>query len=141
MFRYCRFSTASIFIFVALLALPGCAEEDKPASESPTFKNPVYDANFPDPHIIRADGKYYAYSTNDSGANVPTLRSGNLVDWTMGEDAMPELASWTFPGKTWAPEVLHREDGNSSCTTPPRLPPMGSSASVTRSAILPEANL
>ena len=24
---------------------------------------------------------------------------------------MPELAPWTAPGKTWAPEVLRREDG------------------------------
>ncbi|MDQ5828631.1 MAG: family 43 glycosylhydrolase, partial [Actinomycetota bacterium] len=31
--------------------------------------------------------------------------------WTVGENAMPELAPWTAPGKTWAPEVLHREDG------------------------------
>jgi beta-xylosidase len=110
LFKYCRLSTASIFILLALLALPSCGEEDNPSSESPTFKNPVYDTNFPDPHIIRADGEYYAYSTNDSGANVPTLRSENLVDWTVGEDAMPQLAPWTAPGMTWAPEVLHRED-------------------------------
>jgi beta-xylosidase len=111
LFKYCRLSTALVIILVALLALPGCAEEDYPDTGSSTFKNPVYDANFPDPHIIRADGKYYAYSTNASGANVPTLRSENLVDWTVGEDAMPELAPWTAPGKTWAPEVLHRRDG------------------------------
>ncbi len=77
MFKYCHLSTASIFI---LLALPGCGDEDNPASESATFENAVHDANFPDPHIIRADGNYYAYSTNDSGANVPTLRSENLVE-------------------------------------------------------------
>ena len=79
MFKYCRLSTASTFI------------------------NPDYDTNFPDPHIIRVDGKYYAYSANDSGANVPTLRSESLVYWTVGEDAMPELAPWTAPGKTWDP--------------------------------------
>ncbi|MBD0355091.1 MAG: family 43 glycosylhydrolase [Rubrobacteraceae bacterium] len=141
MFKYCRLSTASIFILVALLALPGCGEEDNPTSESPTFKNPVYDTNFPDPHIIRADGKYYAYSTNDSGANVPTLRSENLVDWTVGENAMPELAPWTAPGKTWAPEVLHREDGKYALYYTPPLPPLESSASTTHSAILLEAPL
>jgi hypothetical protein len=86
LFKYRRLTTALIFIFVSLPALSGCGGEGSPASESEklTLKNPVYDANFPDPHIIRADGKYYAYSTNDSGANVPTLRSENLVDWTIG---------------------------------------------------------
>ena len=115
MFKYHRRRSALIFIFVSLVTLPGCGGEGDQESSSPsqrsTYKNPVYDANFPDPHIIRAEGEYFAYSTNDSGANVPTLRSENLVDWVVGGDAMPELAPWTAPGKTWAPEVLHREDG------------------------------
>ena len=39
--------------------------------------------------------------------NVQTLVSDDLVTWTQGSDAMPELASWTTPGKVWAPEA-HR---------------------------------
>lgn len=75
------------------------------------FANPVYESNFPDPHVIQVDGTYYAYATNDDDGHVQTLQSKDLVNWTEGPDAMPELAPWVNPGKTWAPEVLQREDG------------------------------
>ena len=35
-----------------------------------------------------------------------TLTSPDLVTWESAPDAMPELGSWAFTGKTWAPEVL-----------------------------------
>ena len=96
-----------------LFALTGCAGRgDRAATEEArTFENPVHDANFPDPFVLRSGGAYHAYSTNDYTANVPTLRSRDLVDWTAGGDAMPDLAPWAAPGKTWAPEVLRRDDG------------------------------
>jgi len=114
---------AATVLLLALLALPGlsaCGGPDgSPASreeaadgttaETETFRNPVYDANFPDPFVLEADGSYHAYSTNDSTTNVPTLSSDDLVNWREGEDAMPDLAPWTMPGKTWAPEVLGPE--------------------------------
>ncbi|MDP9350697.1 MAG: glycoside hydrolase family 43 protein [Chloroflexota bacterium] len=75
------------------------------------FTNPVYESNFPDPHVLEVDGTYYAYATNDDNGNVQTLQSKDLVNWTEGPDAMPELAPWVNPGKTWAPEVLRRKDG------------------------------
>ncbi len=100
-----------------VLALPGCGDEtpgdhgsSKPA-EPATFANPVYDANFPDPFVLREGETYHAYSTNDAEANVPTLRSRDLVEWRKGGDAMPDLAPWVTPGQTWAPEVLRREGG------------------------------
>ena len=80
------------------------------SADAKMFENPVYDSNFPDPYILRADGTYYAYSTNGDGANVPMLESKDLVNWSQGTDAMPELAPWVTPGKTWAPEVLVRRD-------------------------------
>ena len=75
------------------------------------FVNPVFESNFPDPHVIRVGKEYHAYATNGPAGNVPTLRSTDLVEWTEGADAMPELAPWVEPGKTWAPEVLRRADG------------------------------
>jgi beta-xylosidase len=104
--------------FLLLLTLSGCGGDagsgDRGSSASarpPTFENPVYDTDFPDPFVLRAGGAYHAYSTNADEENVPTLRSDDLVGWREGEDAMPELAPWVTPGQTWAPEVLRREDG------------------------------
>jgi beta-xylosidase len=55
---------------------------------------------------------YYAYATGNTAAavNIQTARSRDLVHWTAGKDAMPNLASWAG-GATWAPEVLHRPHG------------------------------
>ena len=75
------------------------------------FSNPVHDANFPDPFVLRSGDAYHAYATNDATKNVPTLRSSNLVDWKGVGDAMPDLPVWVVPGKTWAPEVLRLGDG------------------------------
>lgn len=68
------------------------------------FSNPVWDSNFPDPEILVDDGRYIATATNGNGMNVQTLISTDLVTWTQGSDALPKLASWTTPGKVWAPE-------------------------------------
>lgn len=71
----------------------------------------MHDENFPDPFVLRVGETYYAYGTNSDAGNVPTLRSSDLVAWTPGEDALPELGPWATAGKTWAPEVLRRRDG------------------------------
>ena len=103
---------------VFVLALAGCGQDVGSETRGPsspakpeTFANPVYEANFPDPFVLRVGETYHAYSTNDAEANVPTLRSEDLVHWEKGGDAMPRLAPWVAPGKTWAPEVLARRGG------------------------------
>lgn len=73
---------------------------------SATFTNPVLDANFPDPFILKDGGRYYAYATNGSKGNVPYAVSRDLVDWETRGDAFPRLPSWVQPGLTWAPEVV-----------------------------------
>ena len=75
------------------------------------FTNPVYDENFPDPFVLRERGRYYAYGTNSAGLNVQLLRSRDLVEWRPLGDAMPRLAGWTVPGRTWAPEVVRLRRG------------------------------
>lgn len=75
------------------------------------FRNPVHAADFPDPFVLREDGTYYAYATNAAGKEVQTLTSTDLVHWRPGRDALPIVGAWAYPGKTWAPEVLAREDG------------------------------
>jgi beta-xylosidase len=100
-----------------LVAGVACGGDDdkavrQPSTPSPRFTNPVYEEDFPDPFVLRVDGTYYAYGTNGDGMNVRTLRSPDLVRWKAGKDALPELGSWAFTGRTWAPEVLRRGDGN-----------------------------
>lgn len=76
-----------------------------------TFTNPVHESDFPDPFVLRVDETYHAYGTNARGKEVQTLTSTDLVHWQAGPDALPVVGRWGYPGKTWAPEVLAREDG------------------------------
>ncbi|GIF76102.1 hypothetical protein Asi02nite_56200 [Asanoa siamensis] len=87
---------------VVAAALGGCAG-DEPA---PTFTNPVYASDAPDPQAIRVGEAWFLFHTNTPAANVPVLTSPDLVTWSPAGDALPALGSWAVGGKTWAPEVL-----------------------------------
>jgi predicted NBD/HSP70 family sugar kinase len=93
-------------LLVLALLLAGCG-----GGAAKTFRNPVYNRDFPDPFVLHVGDTYYAYATNGNGSNVQTASSKDLVHWTAGPDALPKLGSWAFPGSTWAPEVSARPDG------------------------------
>jgi beta-xylosidase len=120
---------------IGLLLLSACAStstateppEQEPAStatESPTltpeptelsgpsYTNPVYNSDFPDPHVILVNDTYYAYSTVVSPSNIQVISSKDLVDWEDLGDALPALPKWALinSGYTWAPGVIQIED-------------------------------
>jgi beta-xylosidase len=79
----------------------------------PSFTNPVYKNDFPDPHVILVDDTYYAYgTTNGSSINIRAIRSQDLVNWEELGDALPALPKWSVlnAGFTWAPGVIQIED-------------------------------
>ncbi len=98
-----------LLVLPLVLLLAAACGGDDPAAER--FTNPVYAHDFPDPFVLEVDGTYYAYGTNGGGKEVQTLTSADLVRWRPGRDALPDVGSWAYPGKTWAPEVLARDDG------------------------------
>lgn len=113
-----------------LLALAGCtggggAGPERAATTAPTtqseaavttgegFTNPVYPTNFPDPHLLAdGEGGYLAFATNGNAMNVQTATSEDMVTWAQGSDALPQLPSWSTPGKVWAPETIAWADGS-----------------------------
>jgi beta-xylosidase len=118
-------SARSLLLLLALAAgLAGCntASSPTPADQAqtaaqtapaptatlsgPVYDNPVYDRNFPDPHVLRVGDIYYAYSTADAGANIPVVRSTDLVHWESLGDSLLAVPSWSQPGHTWAPGVI-----------------------------------
>lgn len=82
------------------------------ALSGPSYTNPVYKHDFPDPHLLRVDDTYYAYSTNTGGTNIPVLTSTDLVHWDNLGDALPALPKWAVLnfGNVWAPGVIQVED-------------------------------
>ena len=91
---------------------PPAAGRPAPTASAPaTYTNPVWDADFPDPTVIRArDGYYYAYATETRRAgqvlNLQVARSPDLVHWTHLGDALPVKPSWAKTTDSfWAPHV------------------------------------
>src|SRR4029453_1885576 len=80
------------------LALSGCAAQ--PLAPAPTLhSNPVLDADFPDPAVIRAPaGFYYAYATeterDGKWVNLQVARSADLGKWEYLGDALPAKPGW-----------------------------------------------
>lgn len=82
-----------------------------PATSAATYTNPVLDADFPDPTVIRAgDGMYYAYGTQTERdgrmINLQVARSADLVRWEHLGDALPVKPGWASRTQDfWAPHV------------------------------------
>lgn len=102
------------WIAVAALALSGCATLQSPTAA--TYTNPVINADFPDPAVIKApDGFYYAYATQtktgDKWVNIQLARSSDLVTWRQLGDALPAKPNWAAKTQDfWAPHVSRHGD-------------------------------
>jgi arabinan endo-1,5-alpha-L-arabinosidase len=105
---------ASFFLTLAALAgLGGCATPAENASPA-TYVNPVIDADFPDPAVLKAeDGFFYVYATQsgagagDAMLNIQAARSRDLVAWERLGDALPVKPGWASRTQDfWAPHVV-----------------------------------
>ena len=75
----------------------------------PTYTNPVHDAYFADPFVLRHDGRYFAYgSAPPAHGTVPALESQDLVHWRPLGHVLEPLSE--EPLEYWAPEVAFRDD-------------------------------
>jgi len=109
-----NFLTKKLFCLALVFAclVPILAQKAQPAKQTETFQNPVFDADFPDPTVIRAsDGFFYAYATqaviDGKLHHIQVLRSGDLINWQRLPDALPEKPVWANKPepKFWAPHV------------------------------------
>ena len=103
-------------LFASALALNACALPALQPAATSTYTNPVLDADFPDPTVIRApDGFYYAYATQSERdgkmVNIQVARSTDLVAWQYLGDALPAKPTWASQTQDfWAPHVLRERD-------------------------------
>ncbi len=79
----------------------------------PSFTNPVYNDDFPDPFVMRVGNTYYAYATTNGGTiNIRAIKSEDLIHRENLGDALPALPKWSVfnSGFTWAPGVVQIGD-------------------------------
>lgn len=80
------------------------ASSEKPRELTTVFfQNPIYNADFPDPSIVRhTDGQFYTFAT---GGRI--IKSANLVEWEALSNAIAR-PTWGTPGANiWAPDVQY----------------------------------
>lgn len=94
--------------------VPEGTEVPVPSGTIPNLKkhNPVLDLDFPDPTVIRANGRYYAYATqakyNGRMLNIQVASSKDLFNWKHEGDALPAKPVWASHTQDfWAPHVLY----------------------------------
>src|SRR3954452_12670966 len=72
---------------------------------------PAFERDFPDPSVISAGGRYYAFATQTSweprGHVIPILVSGDLAHWSYAADVFATPPAWGR-GDWWAPAVVAR---------------------------------
>jgi arabinan endo-1,5-alpha-L-arabinosidase len=101
---------------LALIAFAVASCAAAPRDVPATFANPVLDADFPDPAVLKApDGFYYAYATQTERdgrkINLQVARSLDLMRWEWLGDALPVKPGWaSSTWDFWAPHVA-RHDG------------------------------
>lgn len=94
---------------IAAFGLAGCATAPRPSAS--TYLNPVIDADFPDPTVIRGPDGYYGYATqtqrDGKWINIQLARSPDLVHWQYLGDALPAKPGWASTTQDfWAPHVI-----------------------------------
>ena len=114
---------------VMVVIISGIAASSSPALTTVTLERKttgaVYPGNFPDPSILVAKGRYYAYSTQSAGENIQLISSSDLLHWSTPRDALPVLPSWAKAGFTWAPAVAHSPTGGYEMFYSARDPQLG----------------
>jgi arabinan endo-1,5-alpha-L-arabinosidase len=109
-----RLLTAALLGVATSACAPAAPPPDEPAVRA-TYTNPVLDADFPDPTVIRAqDGMFYAYATQTERdgrmINIQVARSADLVRWDHLGDALPVKPAWASRTQDfWAPHVAQRD--------------------------------
>ena len=70
---------------------------------------PVLTANFPDPSVLRASGRYYGFATRTPQIHVQVAEATDFTSWTLHRDydAMPEVPEWVYLElpEIWSPDV------------------------------------
>ena len=98
-----------------LTALAGCVAPAERTASTATYTNPVIDADFPDPAVLRAsDGWFYVYATQGQHdgrmLNIQVARSRDLVSWERVGDALPVKPAWASRTQDfWAPHVAEHD--------------------------------
>ena len=92
------------------LCLISLAFQASTMNSSYPLAGPLTSSIFADPSVIKVNGTYYAYATQNSKSSVPVAKSVDFRKWQVLEkDALPDPGPWAQIGHNesiWAPDVV-----------------------------------
>ena len=80
-----------------------------------TYKNPVLNADYSDPDVIRVGDKYYMVASDFHYIGMQVLQSDDMVNWRLASQvyARFDLSGWDannhYAGGSWAPSIRWRD--------------------------------
>lgn len=97
----------AVLVTAILFSAAGCGDFK---SVTLTYTNPVWEGTLADPHVIYADGCYYAYGTGGGGdgRQFPILKSEDFTNWRHIGGALTPVKEPALD-LYWAPEVVEHE--------------------------------
>jgi beta-xylosidase len=111
------FSTFAIFVLLSSCSSNSNQENGNPnpmnGSTQDTITNPLWEDDFPDPHVLRSSNGWFAFATGNPGYyNIGVSSSLDFTVWSPVQEALPERPSWQpiSQGLTWAPDVSKVQD-------------------------------
>ncbi len=103
-----------LFIFCAYAAL---AQSIRPWGDqgNGTYINPILNADYSDPDVIRVDDKYYMVASDFHYIGMPVLESTDMVNWTIIGQVYDrfDYPGWDsnnrYAGGSWAPSLRYHD--------------------------------
>lgn len=105
-------------IIAALIAVTSLSAQhplDWGDQHNGTYKNPVLNADFSDPDVIRVDDKYYMVASDFHFIGMQVLESSDLVNWHIISQVYNrfDLPGWDenthYSGGSWAPSIRYHD--------------------------------
>ena len=110
---------AKPFLLLAALLCAAALGAQKPLEwgdqGNGTYKNPVLNADYSDPDVIRVGDRYYMVSSNFNHLGMQLLESTDMVNWRLVSHIFNryDLPGWDEPKHysrgAWAPSIRHHD--------------------------------
>ena len=109
----------TFFLLVWAAACLSCAAQSPMWGDqgNGTYANPILNADYSDPDVIRVGDKYYMVCSDFHYIGMPVLESNDMVNWTIVGQVYDrfDFEGWDdnrrFAGGSWVPLPTRAESG------------------------------
>ena len=104
-----------IAVIACLMLSAGCLAAGWGDLGNGRYANPVLNADYSDPDVIRVNDKYYMVCSDFHFIGMPVLESSDMVNWTIISQVYDsfDYPGWKemerYAGGSWSPAIRHHD--------------------------------